>query len=75
MTQGPSQDPETWDDVETESPTPVADELREFAETVANVERAVSGGVSVYFTDDKSRVTVTHDEEDDYDERPPSNNA
>jgi len=55
---------QTWEDVETTSPTPVADDLREFATMVANVERTVGddGDVSVYFTDDKSRTTVTYDD-------------
>lgn len=54
---------ETWEDIETNSTTPVADELRQFADRVEQLEQATDDGdVSVYFTDDTTRATVTYNE-------------
>lgn len=52
--------PDTWDDVDTTSETPVADELREFADEVARAERQLSGDIEVYFTGDTQRINIEY---------------
>jgi len=57
---------QSWQDVETKSPTPVADALRDFAAEVADVERTIDNDarVDVYFTgeteDDTQRISVEY---------------
>jgi len=71
MTQGPdhavgAEGGQLWDDVETNSTSPVADSLREFADSVEAVEETVGNDarVDVYFTgeteDDTQRISVEY---------------
>jgi len=70
MTQGPdhlgAEGAQSWEDVETNSTSPVADSLREFADEVEAVEETVGNDarVDVYFTgetvDDTQRISVEY---------------
>jgi len=57
---------QSWEDVETNSTSPVADSLREFADSVEAVEETVGNDarVDVYFTgeteDDTQRISVEY---------------
>jgi len=61
---------QAWEDVDTTSPTPVADSLREFADEVEAVEETVGDDsrVDVYFTgdtvDDTQRINVEYGVDD-----------
>lgn len=58
----PDDEPVSWNDVETTSPTPLADELRDFADEVERLERTVDDDAQVdpYYTGEKMRVSVVY---------------
>lgn len=59
-------EPQSWDEVETTSPTPQAEELREFADEVEEIEQVVSdeGDVDIYYRPDQTQVSIVYESRD-----------